>query len=349
MKIFICQECNEKFSCAENLSKHVKHHGMINQQYYDKWLKTENEDKCKECGNITIFNGVQKGYNKYCSLKCAHNGNKKQKNNNKQKIKNTYKFECKECYEKFKTSIKLNNHIIKFHIKKEYYDKYLKKENEGFCKICNTPTSFTGRLVGKYSGYEMCCSKECREKYKLEKRTKTNLYKYGVTNVYQLLSCKEKIRQTFIKHYGVDHNMKSDKGKKEFKKSMINKYGVEWPLQNKESLEKNQKSAKKLKQFRDTNIYYQGSYELDFLEKYYDKYPDIQRGPSIKYEFNGNKKVYHSDFYIPSKNLIIEIKSSWILKIDIEINEKKIATISNGYNYIMILDKNYVNIESFFS
>ena len=52
-------------------------------------------------------------------------------------------------------------------------------------------------------------------------------------------------------------------------------------------------------------------------------------------------KIYHSDFYIPSLNLIIEIKSSWTLKLDNEIKQKKNYCIKSGYKYIMIKNKNY--------
>lgn len=97
--------------------------------------------------------------------------------------------------------------------------------------------------------------------------------------------------------------------------------------------------------YKDT-IYYQGSYELDFLEKYYDKFPDIQRGPSIKYEYKGKKKVYHSDFYIPSKNLIIECKNNYLYKRDLEIIlHKKETTINSGFNWVLVLDKNYNKLE----
>lgn len=93
---------------------------------------------------------------------------------------------------------------------------------------------------------------------------------------------------------------------------------------------------------KNTNIWYQGSYELDFLEKYYDKYPDIQKGPSIKYEFNNKIKIYHPDFYIPSLNLIIEIKSSFWYKVhNLSIIEKEKATVANGFNYIIIINKDY--------
>jgi len=350
-EIFKCEECNEEFTRPENLGKHVKYHNMLREEYYNKWNKqNEKEGTCEICGNLTNFLGVLSGYSKYCSLECKRIGAGQKTaetfKKKREKIKQTYKFQCEECKEKFKTSIKLNNHIIKVHGIKEYYDKHLKKENESKCKICNNETNFTRKLFGKYSGYEMCCSKECREKYRLKKRTQTNLKKYGVKNPFESEIVKEKIKQTFIKHYGVDNNMKSIKGRKAYKKSMKRKYGVEWPLQNKSILEKNQKSAKTLKQYKDTTLWYQGTYEKEFLDLYLEKYPDIERGPSIKYKFNGKNKIYHPDFYIPSKNLIIEIKSSWTLNIDLEIKEKKKATIANGFKYIMILDKNYQNFNS---
>lgn len=341
---FICKECGEIFNIPENLSKHVKHHNMNNKEYYDKHLKNKDEGVCLECGKATVFNGIQRGYRKYCSKKCSVKGIGKINSfiaiTKKEKIKQDYKFQCLECEEKFETSIILNNHIIKEHGKKEYYDKHLKKENEGICKICGNNTKFTERISGEYSGYKDCCSKECSDKYRFQKRTQTNLEKYGVENPFQSEEVKKKIKQTFIEHYGVDNNMKCESGKTSYKKSMKKKYGVEWPLQDKNILDKNQKSAKTIKKFRDTDLWYQGSYELDFLEKYYDKL-DIKRGPSIKYKFKGKNKVYHSDFYIPSGNLIIEIKSSWTLEVDKEINEKKKATVSNGFEYLMILDKNY--------
>jgi len=345
---FVCKECGTTFDCAENLSKHVKHHGINNKTYYDKWFKGSNEGNCMICGRETKFNGIQKGYRKYCSRKCSAIGvgniNGEIFKRKREKIKESFEHQCLECNEKFETSIKLNNHIIKEHGKREYYDKHIKKEKDGICKVCGEETSFTGRLVGEHSGYEMCCSKNCREIYKKEKRTQTNLKKYNVENPFQSEEIKEKIKQSFIEHYGVDNNMKSSKGRKEFKKSMMKNHGVEWPLQNKEILEKSQKSAKTIKQFKDTDLWYQGSYELDFLEKYYEIFPDIKRGPSIKYKYKEKNKVYHPDFYIPSKNLIIEIKSSWTLTVDLEIKEKKKATISNGFKYLMILDKNYNKI-----
>jgi very-short-patch-repair endonuclease len=69
----------------------------------------------------------------------------------------------------------------------------------------------------------------------------------------------------------------------------------------------------------------------------YDKL-DIRRAPSINYKFNDKIKVYHPDFYIPSLNLIVEIKSSYFYKkYEEKIKSKEKGVISNGFNYIIIL------------
>jgi Uma2 family endonuclease len=87
---------------------------------------------------------------------------------------------------------------------------------------------------------------------------------------------------------------------------------------------------------------------LDFLEKYYDIFLNIERGPSLKYMYNGQNKVYHSDFFIPSLNLVIEIKSSWTLKLDIEIEEKRNEVLKNNLKYIMVIDKKYSEFDKLY-
>ncbi len=99
--------------------------------------------------------------------------------------------------------------------------------------------------------------------------------------------------------------------------------------------------------YKNTDIWYQGSYELDFLERYLDKY-DIQNAKPIKYFHKNKQHVYHPDFYIPLLNLIIECKSTYYYEKNKLIdNAKKKATIANGFNYVMILDKNYNDFNSF--
>ena len=58
-------------------------------------------------------------------------------------------------------------------------------------------------------------------------------------------------------------------------------------------------------------IYYRGSFEKDFLDKFSDKF-EIKQGLSFKYIINEKNRTYHSDFFIPSLNLIVEIKNSYL-------------------------------------
>lgn len=55
-----------------------------------------------------------------------------------------------------------------------------------------------------------------------------------------------------------------------------------------------------------------------------------------------SKHYYFPDFYIAKFNLIVEIKSSYILSKDpITVELKASATKAAGHKYIMILDKKY--------
>lgn len=70
----------------------------------------------------------------------------------------------------------------------------------------------------------------------------------------------------------------------------------------------------------------------------------IYRPPTIIYKDTKNRsRKYFSDFYIPKLNLIVEIKSSYILKKQTQQNFecKKQACLDQGYKFICILDKDY--------
>jgi len=231
---------------------------------------------------------------------------------------------------------------------KLYHDKWIKENNEDICKHCNKNNT---KFISNRYGYKTYCCKKCyylnmfgvecyyqTPQFK-EKRKETCQKKYGVNEPLQSAMFIKKRKETCQKKYGVD-NVLQIKGFKE--NSMINKYGVENSMHNLDFFEKMQKTSKTKKQFKNSQLWYQGSYELDFLEKYYNKYVDIQRGPSIKYKVNDKNKIYYPDFYIPSLNLIVEIKSKyWYNMHKIDIIEKEKFTKLAGYNYLIILDKDY--------
>ena len=58
----------------------------------------------------------------------------------------------------------------------------------------------------------------------------------------------------------------------------------------------------------------------------------------IDYIFEGKNKVYHPDIYIISENKVIEVKSKYTIKVDIEKNEaKRKAVLDKGMNFEFII------------
>ena len=284
-------------------------------------------------------------------------------------------FICEECHNLFKTRTGLTRHLKILHNgQKEYYDKWLKEGNEGICQ-CGTLTKFTG--FKRY--YKKACCDRCakiqgnitqRIKYgncggALEKNKehvkKTNLERYGVENTFQREDIKEKCKQTkkerygnenfvnpeknkqtCLKKYGVENQFQREEIKEQNKQTHLKNFGAEHPNQNQDQYNKGLKTRFKFHKFRDTDIWYQSSFELDFLEKYYSIFPDMRRGLTIKYSFKRKNRVYYPDFYIPSLNLIIECKNLYLVNRDkIKNNAKKRAIIISGFKYIMIINKNY--------
>jgi len=250
-------------------------------------------------------------------------------------------FICEICGEICKSFKSLGCHLIKQHnIKsKEYYDKWIKQKEDGRCVICGASTTYYNLNFG----YTKYCSKKCSRNSSevQEKEKQTNLKLYGVEYYSQDKEkrkiTQKKIENTKKKRYGNKNYNNSEKNKQ----TCLKRYGVEHTHQNIKIFEKSQKTRFLRKQYKDTDLWYQGSYELDFLEKYYDKIK-IQRAPSIKYKHERKNKVYHPDFFIPSKNLIVECKNLYLYeRYKKIINNQKGAVINKNYNYIIIINKNY--------
>lgn len=107
-----------------------------------------------------------------------------------------------------------------------------------------------------------------------------------------------------------------------------------------------------------TKTPYVGSYELDFLnfcEHYLGLTSKDIMGPApqvFEYTYEGKKRFHIPDFYIPSMNLIIQIKSATNKHYRQRDIKKEIMTdklVENSpYNYFKILDKNYEEFEKYF-
>lgn len=132
-----------------------------------------------------------------------------------------------------------------------------------------------------------------------------------------------------------------------FEATMLRRYGVKNALESPVFFKKNQMSSYKRYDYSLGNriVQVQGyePYALDYLIKDKNISPnkivvDIVNIPSIKYELNGKIKTYHPDIYIPSRNLLIEVKSWYTYKCSQKKNTaKKIAAKSAGYKFKFLI------------
>jgi len=147
---------------------------------------------------------------------------------------------CKICDEQTNLTI---DSFSRYHLKpnhgmnlKEYYDKVLRKEDEGKCLHCGKETKF----LGYNHGYAKFCSQKHQrisdytknkisESFKTrdtnkesEKRKETCLVKYGTENVDQNELVKEKLKQTNLDKYGEEHTLGLKKCKKKREMSLRN-------------------------------------------------------------------------------------------------------------------------------
>ena len=229
---------------------------------------------------------------------------------------------------------------------KEYYDLYIKTENEEFCNLpgCNNKTPFLGLSKG-YKNH--CCASHANLNPKTQaKIRKTCLEKYGVESSNQSEIVKNKIKQTLIKHYGVDNCQKcksiSDKTVKTRHKNNLEKYGVTEVamtqcIKNKISnstrnymlgrtQEEKDEFYHKIREIKRTHGTLKTSKpEEDFYNWLLTlfKESDIYRNYS-----DDSRYSFMCDFYIKSKDMFIELNLYWV----------------HGFHWFNINDKNDTKI-----
>jgi hypothetical protein len=205
-----------------------------------------------------------------------------------------------------------------------------------------------------------------------EKCKQTCLKNFGVEFPMQSKEVIEKRNKTCIELYGNECPLKNEKVKNKSKESMMEKYGVEHPLQNEEIKAKIKNKAKETC-FEKYGVYH-NMHVPEISEKcshncYLSKEYEFPSGKTIKiqgYENyaldelinvhkihendiinerklvpliwysdeNGKKHRHYVDFYIPSKNLCIEVKSTWTFKKKQDsVYLKQEAAKNLGYSY----------------
>jgi len=317
-----CDKCNEKYNIS----------------YFSYLRNTENDDiyHCKKCSGIRCKETNIDKYGVDHPLKLDKFKDKIKKTNFKKygveytmqniEVKNKYK---KTILEKYGTSEymqtddfkekSINTLMKKYGVDSPLKNEKIKKKVENTC-------------LERYQSKSPLSSKIIIDKISKTKNEKYNDKNYNNRNKY---------KETCLEKYGFENPMQNDTIKKKLSNIIFEKDGVYSPAQNIDVYQKMMKNGLHIYKFKDTDIYYQGEYELDFLNKYFE-HIEIKRGSSIKYFFNNKECIYFPDFYNEKLNLIIEIKSSyWYDKHKDKNIAKQLACKEQGYNFIFIIDKNY--------
>lgn len=192
-------------------------------------------------------------------------------------------------------------------------------------------------LTCNYSRSECAISCNCAEEkikqavklYGLKKtpeqriacRNRTNLIKYGVSNISQSDKVKEKKKTTTLKHYGVENPAQSKEVYQKIKETCIDRYGVESTnmLQEKKD------------NIKSTIVSKYGVENVMQLSEIRDKVDDCKRENGTFNTSVPEETVYNllskrftvirqhktedypfkSDFYLPQLDLYIEFNGSW--------------------------------------
>lgn len=183
----------------------------------------------------------------------------------------------------------------------------------------------------------------------LEKRKQTNLERHGVENVSQKEEFKRKRTETMIDKFGVENVSQNEDIKQKKKSTSLKNFGVEHHLKDHEMFQKHFKAQHRIREYKDSGINYQGSYEKYFLELLEEKglLSEVSNGQSFEYEWKGEKHTYHTDFLFRGRH--IEIKSGWTYNKNGKdqelqtLNETKWKSArDNKANLVVLIDKSEI-------
>ena len=227
----ICQICKKEFT-KRGLTYHITHiHRITKKDYYDTYLKTENEGLCKYCGSQTKF--YNNCYATYCSNKCACL-DKYGVENNLLIPEIKAKTHTKEVHQKA-----ANNHNYPELLEKGKQTCEIKYGNRNY----NNQTKSKQTKLKKY-GNENYNNREkaketCLERYNTENPMQSigketfrqhNLEQYGVGSIFQVPEIIEKSKQTKLERYNDENYNNREKAKL----TCIDRYNVENPMQCKD-------------------------------------------------------------------------------------------------------------------
>ena len=197
----------EEFSHKHIWSKHrIKKH-----EYYDTYIKTELDGKCKVCGKPTSFISLINGYKTYCSSACVAR--------------------CPDAKKKAADSIK-----------ERYGDEHPNMNPLVRSNLRDYMKTDEYRLNQKLGVKK---SRDERGSEIDSKRNNTNISKYGVSSPSKLDIVKNQAKITNKARYNVEWTSQVDEFKEKKHNTCLTKYGVKTPLMLRSVIEKIKNNRRK--------------------------------------------------------------------------------------------------------
>ncbi len=254
---------------------------------------------------------------------------KSKKFNKKNKVSIKHQYGLNVNYNKTCGSSKCNNEAVKAGMLKIYGVEYFTQTEEW-------ETIIKENNQNKYGTDWFFQTEELKDKAKL-----TCMKKHGVEHPMHSSEIKDKLVKTCIERYGVENPMQNPETVKKIQKTNIEKYGVPHLRHDPEFHEKN--SGKRYKRKRYTfpsgRIEKVQGYEFfaidDLLNGGFNEEDIIIGNKSIEdcigpIWYNTADEIqhkYYPDIYVKSLNKVIEVKSEWTWKCDVEKNWLKKAAV----------------------
>lgn len=308
-----------------------------------------NPPKCKMCDNVVKWSSQNKKWGSYCSKKCMGDDVEFQQYRQlrvEQSMIKKYGVSNWRQSEQGRLFTSKNYNEMSTVKKQNIIEKRMRTCNENF-GVPNAMMVDAIKVKQQLSNINTL-----KEKYNVT-------HNMHIDSVLNKSICNRK--KTLIERYGVDCIFKDKKILKiandKTKETLLKRYNVTSPSHIQGIVEKAMKNGVKAKKYSLPSgaVVYLRGYEPQFLDYIFEnnilKETDIDYSPNrIPYNFASKLCYYHPDFFIKHYNLIVEIKSDYILKKQGKLKQKakEAACKSLGYNYLLILNNNFTNIEERF-
>lgn len=284
---------------------HFQHKDYSSKSYYDKFLRRKDEAIC-ECGKETAFKNAGRGYLQFCSH---------------------------ECYTK---SEKTRNRMSTISTGKKQSIQTIQK------RVSNTDQS-----------------------KKEEHRRSTCRKKYGVEHTSQIPGVAEKIGagnrgKTCIRTS--EHSAKiaeSRRSRGTNTHSEDTKKKISNGIRNSKKFQERKGDGTFVNASRMSNsrtlcgrfkgIHFRSSYELAFLIEMHFSGEAVESAESVRFACkyrreNGVESSYFPDFFLPDKNLVIEIKNTKLCSLQNNILKFEAARTRYGSSFSVLTERELVNI-----